>query len=56
MCDDYEFEIVKRAFQEQMARRSREKAESDKGPRSSDAPAKPTEPAPRVRDKEPTPA
>ena len=55
MCHGYEWEIVKRAYEEQAARRNREKAaEQQKG--GSVAPAKPAEQPSRVRDKEPVPA
>lgn len=57
MCHDFDYEMLKRAYLEQVARRNREKAESEKKPAPSVTPAsKPAETAPGVRDKEPVPA
>ena len=56
MCHGYEFEMLKRAYAEELARRNREKAEAQKKESATTAPPKPTAPAPRIRDKEPVPA
>ncbi len=57
MCHDWEFEMVRKAYLEQMARRKREEEAAQKKPAPvvTPAPAKPAE-APRVTDKEPVPA
>ena len=54
MCHGYEFEMLKRAYAEELARRNREKAEAQKKESATTAPAKPSAPAPR--NKEPVPA
>jgi hypothetical protein len=51
MCHAWEYELIKRAYAEEMQRRNRQDKEV---PRQEDA-GKPAEPAPRVRDKEPMP-
>jgi hypothetical protein len=55
MCHGYEWEIVRRAYEEQV-RRTREKAAEERKQQGGVAPAQPAEPPPRVRDKEPVPA
>jgi len=57
MCHDWEFEMVRKAYLEQMARRKREEESAQKkpAPAATPAPAKPAE-APRVTDKDPVPA
>ena len=57
MCHDWEFEMVRKAYLEQMARRKREEESAQKkpAPAAAPAPAKPAE-APRVTDKDPVPA
>jgi hypothetical protein len=55
MCRGYEWEIVKRAYEEQVARRNRDQAAEEKK-QGSVAPPQPAEQQPRVRDKEPVPA
>ena len=57
MCHDWEFEQIRKAYFEQLARRKREqeRAEQKPAPAAQPAPPKPAE-APRVTDKEPVPA
>lgn len=52
MCHDYEFEMLKRAHAEEMARRNRAKEQASKAPQSE--PAKPA--ATPSRDRQPVPA
>ena len=54
MCHDYEFEMLKRANFEQLARRDRAKTDAAKKPE--EAPEEPATTPARVRDKEPVPA
>ena len=55
MCHGYEWDRLKRVYEEQVARHNREKAaEQQKG--GTVAPAKPADQPSRVRDKEPVPA
>jgi len=55
MCHDYELEMLRRAYMEELARRSRPKDEARRKPEVAPAPAQPAAPA-GVRDKEPVPA
>jgi hypothetical protein len=56
MCHGYEWEVMKQAYMEQLKRKERERDEAQRKHGGNVAPAKPAEPAPRVRDKEPVPA
>ena len=54
MCHGYEWEIVRRAYEEQV-RRTRAK-EAEQAKQGSAVPQPPAEPPPRVRDRETVPA
>jgi len=57
MCHDYDFELLRRAYLEELQRRARERSEPQRKPGSGSAtPAKPATPEPAVRDREPVPA
>ena len=56
MCHGYEWEMMKQAYMDEVARRNRERTEAQKKQGGNVAPPKPAEPAPRVKDKEPVPA
>jgi len=55
MCHDYDFELLRRAYLEELQRRTREKGEPRRKPGSA-TPVKPATPEPAVRDREPVPA
>jgi hypothetical protein len=57
MCHDWEFEQIRKAYFEQLARRKREQERAEKKPAPpAAAPAPAPAEAPRVTDKEPVPA
>jgi len=57
MCHGYEWEEVRKAYMEQLARRNREISEAQKKESGKVTTPKPAaEPAPRSKDKEPVPA
>ena len=55
MCHDFDFEMLRRAYAEEMARRQRQRAEAEKKPTTQPA-GKPAEPVTKVERKEPIPA
>jgi hypothetical protein len=56
MCHDFEFEMVRRAYMEQMARRKRDEEAAAKQPEPTVTPASQPAEAPRATEKEPVPA
>src|SRR5205085_11626496 len=56
MCHDWEFEMVRKAYLEQTARRKRDEEAAAKKPAPTATPASTPAEAPRAKDKEPVPA
>ena len=52
MCHGYEWELMQRAYREELARRNRAKEQAQTKPAPTVAPATPATPAPRVKDDE----
>ena len=56
MCHDWEFEMVRKAYLEQTARRKRDEEAAAKKPAPAATPASQPAEAPRAKEKEPVPA